>query len=159
LGSIQPEAVACLSTNKSHLIILEPEPGAQYRRRRDLTNLIDVNEEQGGGEEGVLDLETIDEDINPDEIATISEGSKILRRVRRKIPKLPKGITPYKINDLYINYDETRMKGWVSPTYSNLVFKKDDVTKVRFYLVLISLSLSIVRISRNFIFLTVLYFT
>ncbi len=54
-----------------------------------------------------------------------------LTRVKRKIPKLARGITPYKINSLYVNYDEKTMKGWVSPSYSNLVFKKDDVGKVR----------------------------
>jgi len=52
------------------------------------------------------------------------------RRTKRAIPKPLPGTTPLRLN-YAINYDETKNKDWVSPSFSSDVFKKSEVTKVR----------------------------
>lgn len=129
LGSIQPEPVHCLSTNKSHMILFPPEGvGAQYRRKREIESEfesdqlpITVNE---------LDWPESFNDLNYDDEEAYNPNELLVRK-KRRIPKEPRGVSPYKINKLYINYDPEKMSNWVSPSFSNLVFKKDDVGKVR----------------------------
>jgi len=126
LGSIQPEPVYCLSTNKSHMILKELEV-AQYRRKRELAepwqnNFLEPirDDEPGRLDEDWADSLPVDEE----------DDFPSLVRIKRKIPKQARGMTPYKINDQYINYDPEKMSNWVSPSFSNLVFRKDDVGKV-----------------------------
>lgn len=61
-----------------------------------------------------------------------------LTRQRRALPnpKLKPGISPLKVN-YAMNYDPVKNANWVSPSFSSQIFKKDDVTKVFFLLLML----------------------
>jgi len=116
LGSIQPEPVGCIvKLNQTHAKIFMPEPVQVTFTKR----------------EAIFDSLTSDS-LTSDSLTSDME----LFRFKRAIPKPLPGISPIRVS-YAMNYDPKENINWISPTFSSQIFKKDDVTKVFFLLLLL----------------------
>lgn len=145
LGSIQPEPVGCLKrVNISHVMIMQPEPVTVNFNKREALPEEYYEDTDGDGERNeandyllppvALPLQSPATAYTTDDD---DDGSQVtLVRSKRYIPRPPPGISPLKVT-YAVNYDKKENKNWVSPSYSSQIFKKDDVSKVFFLLLLL----------------------
>lgn len=140
LGSIQPEPVGCLrKVNISHVIIDPPEPVSVTFNKREALPEEYYDDEQGdttGDNEYILPPVALPLQSPPATASDEDYDDTPHVRSKRYIPRPKPGISPLKVT-YAINYDKKENKNWVSPSYSSQVFKKDDVSKVFFLLLLL----------------------
>lgn len=160
LGSIQPEPVGCLrKVNITHAMIEPPEPVtvAMYKREalpeeyyEDQNDNTDpdyvyppialplASQPNAEHQEHRLQPDPDDDDDEEDEKTETESyndnGPHV--RTKRYIPRPVPGISPIRVT-YAINYRVKENKNWVSPSYSSQIFKKDDVSKVFFLLLLL----------------------
>ncbi|KAH8024153.1 hypothetical protein HPB51_021774 [Rhipicephalus microplus] len=142
LAFVQPPAASCIDYNDTHHVLYSPDTGGNDRYRRSVSAIQENLWMDVAAEEELLPqhLDSFPEPRDKRVQSTEAPSLPQVERGRSKAKQLPPnyvvGKSPNTV-EYTLNYNQERHTSYISPPFSSIVYKYEDVQEVFFLLLLL----------------------
>ncbi|XP_077483126.1 major facilitator superfamily domain-containing protein 6 jef [Amblyomma americanum] len=132
LAFVQPPAASCIDYNDTHHVLYSPDTGSERSRRSIQDDLwMDV-----AAEEQMLHSPGLQKRADSTEAPSLPQVQRGRAKAKQLPPNYVVGKSPNTV-EYTLNYNQERHTSYISPPFSSIVYKYEDVQEVFFLLLLL----------------------
>ncbi|KAL3205465.1 hypothetical protein MRX96_040833 [Rhipicephalus microplus] len=142
LAFVQPPAASCIDYNDTHHVLYSPDTGGNDRYRRSVSAIQENLWMDVAAEEELLPQhlnsfpEPRDKRVQSTEAPSLPQVERGRSKAKQLPPNYVVGKSPNTV-EYTLNYNQERHTSYISPPFSSIVYKYEDVQEVFFLLLLL----------------------